>query len=93
MACPGLEDAGVEVACLVDGLVAGGVGLQCVEFLGTLSSRDHVDDGIVAGITQLDLREAELVEDGLPHGALHIVGDVHGAAVGDDDDGLRGGMG
>ena len=90
---PGLEDAGVEVACLVDGLVAGSVGLQRVELLGALSGGDHVDNGIVAGITQLDLREAELIEDGLPHGTLHIVGYVHGAAVGDDDDGMRGGVG
>jgi len=46
-----------------------------------------MDDSVVARITELDLRETQLIKEGLPHRALDIVRDVHRASVGDDEHG------
>ena len=54
---PSLEDAGIEVAGLLHGLVARSIVLQGIEFLCPLSRGDHMDDGVVARITELDLRQ------------------------------------
>ena len=81
---PSLEDAGIKVTRLLYGLVARSVVLQRVEFLCALCCGDHMDDGVVASITQLDLRETQLVKEGLPHRALDVVGDIHRPTVGDD---------
>ena len=89
---PSLEDASIEITRLLYGLVARSVVLQRVEFLRTLCCGDHVNDGVVASITQLDLRETQLVEEGLPHRALDIVRDIHRASVGDDEHGVRSGV-
>ena len=52
--------------------------------------RDHVDDSVVTGITELNLREPQFIQQGLPHRTLDVVGDVHRPSVGDDEHGMRG---
>ena len=54
---PSLEDAGIEVAGLLHGLVARSIVLQSIEFLCPLSCGNHMDDGVVARITELNLRQ------------------------------------
>ena len=89
---PSLEDASIEVTRLLYGLVARSVVLQRVEFLRALCCGDHMDDSVVARITELDLRETQLIKEGLPHRALDIVRDVHRPSIGDDEHGMGSGV-
>ena len=83
-----VEQAGLAQALLVHLLIALRIVAGGIILFGTVGSRYQVEHGIIALVAQLGGVGAQRRGDVFPHLRGHVGGDVHHAAVADDERGF-----
>lgn len=86
MSSPRINQLLVEIFRLIDCLVARFIIFSCVKLYGTICGRHHVDDGLVAAISELNGAPASLIEERLPHVIVSICHAVHDTTIAQNDD-------
>ena len=85
MTHPGIYKPPVKGNSLVDAFVPCLVVLALVKFRGAISTGDHMDDGLVPSVAQLDCVPGRLIKQRLPEVFVGVGAAVHDSPVADDD--------
>ena len=85
VAYPRVDQLPVECNCLFDCFVARLVVCTGVELSCTVRCSNHVNDGLVASVTQLNRAPMGLVEECLPYLSRRVCMAVHDTTIAEDD--------
>jgi hypothetical protein len=85
MACPGIDQLFVESFCLVNRLVSCLVVFIGIKLGCAVGRSDHMDDGFIPPVPQLDGTPSSLIEQCLPHLLRSVSLAIHDSSVTNDN--------